>query len=105
MIAGGNVLSTGKSSNSSSSSKAAASFVSFVSALLSVVVALVVCGAAPEAGAADIVRRGSRSYSRKESDARMKTGSLARVTQKQEVAVVGFEGVLESLGALAETNS
>ena len=57
MIAGRNVLSTGKSSNSSSSSKAAAGFVSFVSALLSVVVALVVCGAAPEAGEADIVRR------------------------------------------------
>jgi hypothetical protein len=57
-IAEGNVLSTGKSSNSSSSSKAAAGFVSFVSVPLSVVVALVVCGAAPEAGAADIVRRG-----------------------------------------------
>jgi hypothetical protein len=33
----------------------------------------------------------------------MKTGSLAGVTQKQEVVVVGFEGVLESLGPLAET--
>jgi hypothetical protein len=54
---GGNVLSTGKSSNSSSSSKAAAGFVSFVSVPLSVVVALVVGGAAPEAGAADIVKR------------------------------------------------
>jgi hypothetical protein len=51
----GNVLSTGKSSNSSSSSNAAAGFASFVaSALLSVVVALAV-GAAPEAGAADMI--------------------------------------------------
>ncbi len=50
-----NVLSTGKSSNSSSSSNAAAGFVSFVgSAFLSVVVALA-AGAAPEAGAADMV--------------------------------------------------
>lgn len=52
-----NLLSTGKSSNSSSSSRAAAGFVSFVgSAFLSVVVALV-AGGAPEAGAADMLRR------------------------------------------------
>ena len=53
-----NALSTGKSSNSSSSSSAAAGLTSFVGSvvLLSVVVALVVCGAAPDAGAADMVQ-------------------------------------------------
>jgi hypothetical protein len=49
-------------------------------------------------------RRGSRGCSCKESDATIKTESLAWVKQKQEVAGVGFEGVLKSLGALAETN-
>jgi hypothetical protein len=51
------VLSTGKSSNSSSSSNAAAGLASFVgSAFLSVVAALA-AGAAPEAGAADMMVR------------------------------------------------
>lgn len=58
---GGNILSTGKSSNSSSSSNAAAGFASFiVSALLSEVVAFAV-GAAPEAGAADMTAEVIRS--------------------------------------------
>lgn len=53
----GNIPSTGKSSNSSSSSNAVAAFVSFVwSAFLSAAVALA-AGAAPEAGAADMMMK------------------------------------------------
>ena len=58
-----NALSTGKSSNSSSSSNAAAGLMSFVeSVLLSEVVALVVCGVEPDAGAPDIAESRERLH-------------------------------------------
>jgi len=59
-----NALSTGKSSNSSSSSNAAAGLTSFDESVLSEVVAFV-CGAAPEAGAADIVEWRLGMYGRR----------------------------------------